>query len=462
MYTATILLLGIIPPALMFLFGSAAHRGSLHPFTVLGWALLIGYTLKSIYLAFAVNYNLPFRTDNFSRDIVTLGQVAICIGLVSFMAGFMLVARGHPGATVRATPTYKVSQPAEFIYHLVFALSAILMIIYFYQMDFLNQIINLQFQAKKWFVDDLGERNALGFLIIGADFIVVFFLYYVTCAKQLTWNNRYVLGILFISLCFLLASRRNGVLVIIITFMMVIGARGVIASASLNLRRLLIIGGTLLTVAFVGLIRQGGEEGVAAQDLSVSSALTVTAEQMFEGAYFLDPAKTAAIIDQTKRRNLYMGGDSLIAVIYTPIPRVLWPEKPDIRVGPYVAQQVLRIGNRSGVPPGAIGELYLNFGWSGIVVGMLLLGAGTSMLYNLYLGNRDDRLARPIYALLLFSIMIFFTGDFASSFLNFVRYIAAGLVCYFYWRSIIARNQILQSAKADRIPAAPGFQFQKS
>ena len=84
------------------------------------------------------------------------------------------------------------------------------------------------------------------------------------------------------------------------------------------------------------------------------------------------------------------------------------------------------------------------------------------MLYNFYLDNRDDRLARPIYALLLFSIMIFFTGDFASSFLNFVRYIAAGLVCYFYWRSIIARNQILQTAKANRIPTAPGFQFQKS
>ena len=303
MYTAAIVLLGIAPPLLMFLFGSMGERGRLHPFTVLGWALVFGYTLKSIYLAFAVNLNLAFRTESFSHDILTLGQFAICLGLFSFIVGFLIFAQQTKKPSRQAAIRYQVNSRHEFLYHLVFLISVVLMLVYFYQQDFLEQITSLQFRAQKWYIDDEGSRHALGFLLLGSDFITVYFLYYIAMAREITWKNRYVIAIIFISICFLFASRRNGILVIIVTFLMVVGVRGVTVNIMDNLKRILLIGCVLLVVAFVGLVREGGRTGVSASDLSIGSAIAVTAEQIFEGAYFLDPAKTCLLYTSPSPRD---------------------------------------------------------------------------------------------------------------------------------------------------------------
>jgi hypothetical protein len=79
------------------------------------------------------------------------------------------------------------------------------------------------------------------------------------------------------------------------------------------------------------------------------------------------------------------------------IPRVLWPEKPTIAKGAWFA---LRIGQANLTPSGDIvnsinmtipGELYLNFGWMGVFVGLVLFGAVIAILWSRTDFWRDSR-----------------------------------------------------------------------
>jgi hypothetical protein len=79
------------------------------------------------------------------------------------------------------------------------------------------------------------------------------------------------------------------------------------------------------------------------------------------------------------------------------IPRALWPEKPTIAKGAWFA---LRIGQANVTPSGQIvnsinmtipGELYLNFGWMGVFVGLVLFGALIAILWSRTDFWRDSR-----------------------------------------------------------------------
>ncbi len=83
----------------------------------------------------------------------------------------------------------------------------------------------------------------------------------------------------------------------------------------------------------------------------------------------------------------FQHGRTLEYLGYAFIPRFLWPEKPKIAKGAWFAY---RIGLAYIKPDGSYsnsinmtvpGELYLNFGWTGVVVGCLLFGAILATLW---------------------------------------------------------------------------------
>ena len=80
-------------------------------------------------------------------------------------------------------------------------------------------------------------------------------------------------------------------------------------------------------------------------------------------------------------RDGFRNGETLDYLGFAFIPRFLWPEKPLIAKGAWFA---LEIGQAHMRPDGSItnavamtipGELYLNFGWPGVLLGCLLYGA---------------------------------------------------------------------------------------
>ena len=444
MYSVLILILGVFPTALMFSIARAERDfGTPHPIRVVAWILLFGYTLKSVYLAYAVATNAPFRTSHLPRDIIPLGQTAIILGSIAFILGYLLFRGNTSNIKIVPRKISRINFDPRIAYYTLFFVSLALMIMFFYKMEFMAQILSLKFRASKFFLqEDTNIKSSLGFLTVGADFLMVYFLYDFAYRKKISPTSVYFLAILFVLLCFFLSSRRNGVIIVVVLFLMVRNYRDVAFRVPAFLKKArawVTIGSVLLILAFAGQIRKGGGEK-SLLDLDIYTAVTVSAEHALQGAYFLDPAKTSAIIDYVDTNDSYLLGSSFFNTLLAPIPRVWWPEKPNIRIGPYVGQEILRFNNESGAPPGGIGELYLNFGWPGVFIGMAVLGAIVARLWRQYIASADRRFERIPLAVYIASVMIFLLVEFSGAVVILVKFQIGIFVCKRYWRWREARQ----------------------
>jgi len=84
----------------------------------------------------------------------------------------------------------------------------------------------------------------------------------------------------------------------------------------------------------------------------------------------------------------YLRGQTLSYLGFAFVPRFLWPDKPTVAKGQWFA---FRIGQASEKPDGSYtnavnmtvpGELYLNFGWFGVILGCFALGALLAVLWS--------------------------------------------------------------------------------
>jgi hypothetical protein len=79
-------------------------------------------------------------------------------------------------------------------------------------------------------------------------------------------------------------------------------------------------------------------------------------------------------------------GYTLLPMLTTFIPRLIWADKPSIPTGQIMNKDFhVSEGEDTYISPSHLGELYWNFGWPGVVVGMSIIGA----LFG-YVGARFD------------------------------------------------------------------------
>jgi hypothetical protein len=100
-------------------------------------------------------------------------------------------------------------------------------------------------------------------------------------------------------------------------------------------------------------------------------------------------AITSVIARDAGERVPFQGGWSIGYVFLSYVPRVIWPGKPATTIGEWVT---IHYGSGpfvdSATGPSWVGELYFNFGWAGVVLGMALLGAWFRWLHEAFLGPR--------------------------------------------------------------------------
>ena len=95
-----------------------------------------------------------------------------------------------------------------------------------------------------------------------------------------------------------------------------------------------------------------------------------------------------------------------------------------------------------------MGEFYLNFGWPGIVGGMLLLGLLARLAFNRFMRTRkdsaDERVFYGIFAVsFLFVAMV---ADANGGILRFAKLFIAFLICRAYYNRRRARAAAVASA----------------
>jgi oligosaccharide repeat unit polymerase len=119
----------------------------------------------------------------------------------------------------------------------------------------------------------------------------------------------------------------------------------------------------------------------------------------------------AMVVDMGRGNFPLMWGRSYMDVLYQPIPRALWPDKPmsfDQEIGRMLT------GTYTAIPPSMVGEMYMNFHIFGIIAGMLLFGYLCRRGYQRTMLRPRDPGRVLLYALLLPFLPLFMMRAFMA------------------------------------------------
>jgi oligosaccharide repeat unit polymerase len=118
----------------------------------------------------------------------------------------------------------------------------------------------------------------------------------------------------------------------------------------------------------------------------------------------------------------YLHGASYLQIFELPVPRVFWPTKP--------ADDITTVITRfdpenSGLAFPAFGEGYANFGFAGVVLSSILLGAGAELLHRRFSSSGDLKgcIVAAVQAAVF--LQLFSRGDLAPMFTTYIGILAA-------------------------------------
>ncbi|MFN8178341.1 MAG: O-antigen polymerase [bacterium] len=137
-----------------------------------------------------------------------------------------------------------------------------------------------------------------------------------------------------------------------------------------------------------------------AKEISVGSA-TAVYDGVLGGRNFDMMDNLLSVLWYTPDRLPFLLGSSYLHFFVNFVPRGLWPGKPK-GIDSILAEKIYGWA-MGGAPPGTIGELYFNFQFAGVVVGMALFGALVRVAWTY--SKRERR--HPFLALFLGATLVF-------------------------------------------------------
>jgi oligosaccharide repeat unit polymerase len=188
---------------------------------------------------------------------------------------------------------------------------------------------------------------------------------------------------------------------------------------------LVLAGATTLLAGVMLALRRAPQLGSVRSGLGIEAVADAT----FGGHHFLDLTKTAHIMNAFPARFDYHYGETFLRWLIAPVPRSLWPAKPAIGIGKELGPPIFEVGRATGVPPGIIGELHLNFGLMGVLVGTLVFGAVLRSLYVSLAEGFPNKSYVLVYAILVTHVAFgVVTMDFSGTMAKLLQDLIAMLV----------------------------------
>jgi len=159
------------------------------------------------------------------------------------------------------------------------------------------------------------------------------------------------------------------------------------------------------------------------------------------------------IVQGTENGVPFQHGYTLTPIISSFVPRIIWPDKPDVPVGRMVNKAFhVTEQEETYISPSHLGELYWNFGWSGVVVGMTIIGALSGFISRFNLREVKTMTRLLVMALTVEFVIHGFEGSLSGSYVVWLRSLAAvGLMhLAFARRSVPTTPQSRQPESAER------------
>lgn len=126
---------------------------------------------------------------------------------------------------------------------------------------------------------------------------------------------------------------------------------------------------------------------------------------------------TSVIVRETPGLVPYQRGRTIALIFLAPIPRAIWPDKPEFTVGQWVTDNYSH-GLDTRTAPTQIGELYFNFGWMGVMGGMLVLGTLIRLMSQALTGRNATAASMMVAIVVLYYFCTKFESAIAKQYAN--------------------------------------------
>jgi hypothetical protein len=171
-------------------------------------------------------------------------------------------------------------------------------------------------------------------------------------------------------------------------------------------------------------------------------------------------ASVAIIIDKTGDGVVYQNGETLSPILATFVPRILWEGKPAVPTGQIMNREfhISEVAD-TYISPSHLGELYWNFGWAGVVIGMTLIGFAAGFVGARTNLSHSVSVTRLLVAVITIrQVVIGFEGNISVAYVLWFRSLAAiGLMHWILARRTAAPED--RSAHESSLDAAPALRF---
>jgi len=390
----TPLLVLLLPAAARILLARARYD-FFEPLTFVALTTFIGVTARSLYVAHTGNTEILNRLTLGQNPVILLqGQLLLTAGLLAFAGGYLTPDKQTrwPIGRLRLLRNDVWSRRRVLLLCAAYVAIAALGTLLFLRAVQADIRSVADISSKRALVPGGGLRLVFGYHRWAAALCIpafYFLLIWHTSGRR-KWRSLSGLSVILVGILALvfpiLTSLREGVVVLAINALVIRHYlnRGPGRQGGLGFVRVTAVASiALLVVLVLTGLRRGA---TSPRDISRYVSARAVLENIVASRNFVDVSGAALAVESIPGRVDYLGGSSLVAWVTAPIPRSVWENKPPVSLGYRFASDVYGLNLASsrggGKPPGFPVELYWNFGYAGLLVGMFLLGVVLRQIYR--------------------------------------------------------------------------------
>ncbi len=123
--------------------------------------------------------------------------------------------------------------------------------------------------------------------------------------------------------------------------------------------------------------------------------------------------------DFSQSGDFWFGKDYIYFPVYIFVPRIVWPNKPVFNMGLWFTQTYVNAAATTATAITYPGDFYLNFGLSGVILGMFLTGIFYRIVYGWF---KENISARNLFLyVFIFLAITNHEGDFLSIYTGLIK-----------------------------------------
>lgn len=355
----------------------------LHPLSVFAFTMLLGIAGQTIYLNYiAEDMDKTELLSGLPTATLTSGLLVVGVAVLGLVLGYLLASRPgfvKPGPILgRAVELGLARSSPRRVFWAVSALCLISLAAFALYVPQVASPSQSLLTSEKRFVDIEGGQTIFGYYrwlisLTGTGFVLAV---YTIVQNRRPWRSALGLVALVSLLLTILTSTYTSSRIVVASVL----ATAAFVAIALRQREpsaaKIVAAGAIAIVALSVLFGLR----VVNQDDASSFGETFNVQSVVRQAIgsrdWMDIGPLSAVVERVPDAYDYRYGGTLASALIAPVPRTLWPDKPQVRLGPLIGPSVYKFSTdrRGGDPPGIVGELWINGGIIGVITGSLIFG----------------------------------------------------------------------------------------